>query len=83
MPEPGTLEADVLELMKAQQKLQAVKLYRQQTGVGLKESKDFVEALAAKHGIAAGGSGCAGMVLLMIVASAAVGGAAWTLAALS
>ena len=83
MPEPGTLEADVLDLVKAQQKIQAIKLYREQTGIGLKEAKDFVEALAAKHGIAAGGGGCAGMVLLMIAASAAVGGAAWTLAALS
>jgi hypothetical protein len=36
---------DVKELMKAGQKIQAIKLYREQTGVGLKEAKDYVESL--------------------------------------
>ena len=51
-PEPGSLEAEILGLMQGQQKIKAIKLYRQRTGVGLKEAKDFVEALAAKHGVA-------------------------------
>jgi Ribosomal protein L7/L12 C-terminal domain len=37
---------EVLELMKAGQKIQAIKLYREQTGAGLKESKDYVEGLS-------------------------------------
>ena len=31
--------------MKAGQKIEAIKLYREQTGVGLKEAKDYVESL--------------------------------------
>ena len=79
-PEPGSLEAEILGLMQGQQKIKAIKLYRERTGVGLKEAKDFVEALAAKHGVAPSAGGCAGMVLLMLVTGAAVAGATWTLA---
>ena len=57
--EPGSLEADILELMQGHKKIEAIKLYRERTGVGLKEAKDFVEALAAKHGIPPGAGGCA------------------------
>ena len=82
-PEPGSVEAEILGLMQGHRKIEAIKLYRQRSGVGLKEAKDFVEALAAKHGIAvATGGGCAGMVLLMLTTGAAVAGAAWTLAVL-
>jgi len=82
VPEPGSLEAEILGLMQGQQKIEAIKLYRQRTGVGLKEAKDFVEALAAEQGIAPSAGGCAGMVLLMLISGAAVAGAAWTLAVL-
>lgn len=36
---------EIMELMKTGQKIQAIKLYREQTGVGLKEAKDYVESL--------------------------------------
>jgi hypothetical protein len=36
---------EVMELMKAGQKIQAIKLYREQTGVGLREAKEYVESL--------------------------------------
>ena len=39
------VNSEVTELMKAGQKIQAIKLYREQTGVGLKEAKDYVESL--------------------------------------
>ncbi len=39
------VNVEVLELMKAGQKIQAIKLYREQTGVGLKAAKDYVESL--------------------------------------
>ena len=39
------LDAQIVELMKTGQKIQAIKLYREQTGVGLKEAKDYVEGL--------------------------------------
>ena len=44
-PEPGSIEAEVLGLMRGRRKIEAVKLYRQRTGIGLKEAKDFVEGV--------------------------------------
>jgi len=43
-PNQGVNEK-IVELMKAGQKIQAIRLYREQTGVGLKEAKDYVESL--------------------------------------
>lgn len=63
---PTGMEAEVLGLMSGGQKIEAIKLYREKTGVGLKEAKDAVEALAAKHGIASKGSGCVGVVLVLL-----------------
>ena len=68
VPDSNSLEGQVLALMQGQQKIKAIKVYREKTGVGLKQAKDAVEALAAKHGISQG-VGCAGMVLLMVVVS--------------
>jgi hypothetical protein len=36
----------ITELLKADKKIKAIKLYREQTGVGLKEAKDYVESLS-------------------------------------
>jgi hypothetical protein len=77
-PLPGNLETEILDLMRGHKKIEAIKIYREHTKVGLKEAKDFVESLAAKHGVAPG-AGCGGMVLLMILTGAAMAGAAWTL----
>ncbi len=82
--EPGStevatdIEAEVLALMRDQKKISAIKLYREHHQTGLKEAKDAVEALAAQHGIATQGPGCAGVVLLGIVGLAA---SAWRLLA--
>lgn len=38
---------EVLSLIQSNQKIAAIKAYREQTGVGLKEAKEAVEALAA------------------------------------
>ena len=62
-PEPDSLETQLLALMKGGKKIVAIKLYRQQTGCDLKNAKDAVEALAAKHGIVSKGTGCAGVIL--------------------
>ena len=69
---------DVLELVRGGKKIGAIKVYRERYHVGLKEAKEAVEALAAEHGIAAQGSGCAGVVLLGLVGLAA---GAWRLLA--
>jgi len=39
------VEKTIMELMKSGRKIEAIKLYREQTGVGLKEAKDYVEGL--------------------------------------
>src|SRR5579863_5313437 len=57
------LETQVLELMELGQKIPAIKLYRERTGAGLKEAKDAVEDLAARHGIVATmKTGCFGVL---------------------
>jgi hypothetical protein len=39
------VDEKIMELLKAGQKIQAIKLYREQTGAGLKDAKDYVERL--------------------------------------
>ncbi len=64
----STFEDEILSLLKQGQKIGAIKLYREKTGVGLKEAKDFIEALAADQHIAnPSGSGCLGIALFLMV----------------
>jgi large subunit ribosomal protein L7/L12 len=42
---PGGVSAEVLDLVRQGQPIHAIKLYRQQTGVGLKEAKDVIDGL--------------------------------------
>jgi ribosomal protein L7/L12 len=57
----------ILELVRTGRKIEAIKEYRQRTGAGLKEAKDAVEALAARHGILAKSAGCAGVLLVLLL----------------
>ena len=59
-------DPDVLELLRAGQKIRAIKLYRDKTGAGLAESKNAIETLARKNGIPAGQSGCSSAVLCLL-----------------
>ncbi len=65
----GGLDDEVLSLLRRGQKIGAIKLYREQTGAGLKEAKDAVEALARQHGIQATGAGCGGATALLLLAA--------------
>lgn len=56
--------ARLLDLLRSGQKIAAIKAYREEHGVGLKEAKDAVEALAAEHGIASKPAGCSSAALL-------------------
>ena len=78
-PEPDSLEARELALLRGGKKIAAIKLHREATRVGLKEAKDAVEALAAKHNLITKGSGCAGALLLMVLlaVSAALAATTW------
>ena len=59
--------------IKAGRKISAIKIYREATGKGLKEAKDFIEAItvrlpreAPEHSGANQGSGCVGMFIIAI-----------------
>lgn len=68
------LAEQIVDLLKQGQKIEAVKLYREHAGVGLKEAKDIVDEIGARAGIeSASRSGCFGVVLLMVGVSFAVG----------
>jgi large subunit ribosomal protein L7/L12 len=64
---PTELQEAVVSLLRNRQKIQAIKLFRDQTGVGLADAKQAVEELAATHGIPDQKFGCAGVVLSLIV----------------
>jgi hypothetical protein len=61
-PAPSALDFEDLlaKLVREGKKIQAIKQYRDATGAGLKEAKEYVEWLAARRGISVRcGSGCA------------------------
>jgi large subunit ribosomal protein L7/L12 len=66
-------DPDVLELLRAGQKIRAIKLYRDKTGAGLAESKNAVETLARKNGIPADPSGCSSAVLCILTIALILG----------
>jgi len=66
-------DPDVLELLRAGQKIRAIKLYRDKTGAGLAESKNAVETLARKNGIPAAQSGCSSAVLCILTIALILG----------
>jgi len=45
---PDSLEEELLELLRSGQKITAIKRYREENDVGLKEAKDAVEQLAVE-----------------------------------
>ncbi len=49
---PNGLEQEIIDFLRKGQKLNAVKLYKDATGVGLRESKNYVDQLAKANGIA-------------------------------
>jgi hypothetical protein len=42
---------DIIDALRANQKIKAIKLYREATGVGLKESKEFIEEVQRRAGM--------------------------------
>jgi len=85
MPEPISEEnvARLSEMIFQRRKIEAIKVYREMTGAGLKESKDAVEELEArlrqeapeKFSAAAKGSGCGGAAAVLCLG--AVGLITW------
>ena len=63
---------EILRLLRDGRKIPAIKLYRERTGLGLKESKEAVEALARQQGIKTSPSGCGPLGCLVVVVLVAV-----------
>jgi ribosomal protein L7/L12 len=62
------LEDEVVSFLEQGQKIEAIKRYRERTGVGLKEAKDAIERMAEWRGLATSqGVGCFGVVLLALM----------------
>ncbi len=76
---------EITGALAAGRKIEAIKIYREATGKGLKEAKDFIDALIPRlkeedpqtyAKLSAGeGSGCASVVLFCV--GLAVGAGAW------
>jgi len=49
IPADAALEETVLDMLRQRRKIDAIKLYRERTGAGLKDAKDAVEALESQH----------------------------------
>jgi ribosomal protein L7/L12 len=73
----GDMEAELLRLLEGRQKIGAIKLYKERTGVQLSEAKQAVETLAARNGIVAQGGGCAGVLMAIVMAVAIAGATIW------
>jgi ribosomal protein L7/L12 len=72
---PADVDAELWELLKKGEKIEAIKLYRARTGAGLADAKAAVEAIGRQHGIPMKGNGCASMLLLGLVP--VMGAAVW------
>ena len=48
---PSGVSPEIMDLVQRGQKIQAIKLYRQETGVGLREAKEFIDALDENRSI--------------------------------
>lgn len=67
---------EIADALAAGRKIEAIKIYRSATGQGLKEAKDFIDALVPrlveqdpekyKALSASGGSGCASVVFVLV-----------------
>jgi ribosomal protein L7/L12 len=67
----SSLQQTLVSLLQQGRKIDAIKVFREVTGSGLKESKDAIESIAARHGLSGSQrTGCLGLIvlLLMIVA---------------
>ena len=50
-PQPASASPEIVALVQAGKPIQAIKLYRQMTGAGLKESKDAIDRLRVDLGL--------------------------------
>jgi ribosomal protein L7/L12 len=61
---------ELVELVRSGNKIEAIKLYRERMGVGLKQARDAVERLGAEHGLPDRiATGCLGVMVLLFLVS--------------
>jgi ribosomal protein L7/L12 len=67
-PADSALEEEVVALLGQGRKIDAIKLYRRQTGADLKGAKEAVEEIGVRRQVLApSGSGCLGVLLFVAV----------------
>lgn len=64
---PEGFEGEVLRLLGEGKKIEAIKLYREHQGGGLKEAKEAVDSLGERHGMLVRGRGCFTAVLSVVL----------------
>lgn len=75
------LKDQITEAIFAGRKIEAIKLYREATGQGLKESKDFIEALTVRlreehpDRVPEQSAGCGAAVLMLCILAASIASA--------
>jgi len=69
-PSLTELDRKVMKIWASGNKLEAVKVYRDETGIGLKAAQQYVQQLNVGTAGSAGNKGCAGVVLLFIAGGA-------------
>jgi ribosomal protein L7/L12 len=58
----------LVSLLKQGRKIDAIKVFREVTGSGLKESKAVIDSIAARHGLSGSQrTGCLGVIVLAVV----------------
>jgi len=66
-PDDPHVTSEIVTLLSHGEKIKAIKVYREQFGVGLKEAKEAVDCIGEQNGIqSSSGYGCLGVVLLGI-----------------
>ena len=66
-PDNPQVTIEIVTLLSHGEKIKAIKLYREQFGVGLKEAKEAIDFIGEQKGIpSSSGYGCLGVVLLGI-----------------
>jgi hypothetical protein len=70
-PLPGSADAQVRALLQERRKIEAIKVCRESTGLGLKEAKERVEAIEREMGLPGrstpGSAGCLGVAILVVI----------------
>ena len=62
----ANLESDLWALIQMGQRARAIEVYRERTGESAQRAKDVIEVLARERGVAAGGTGCFGLMVLCL-----------------